>query len=247
MKIIVTIEARMSSTRLPGKVLLPILGKPALEHMIQRVKAARYVDEIVIATTTNSADDEIVSLCQRLGVGYYRGSEDNVLERVYLAAKTFKADLICKLTGDCPLIDPLIIDHMILEHLNGKYDYSSNRLNERSYAIGFDTEVFDFNTLEKTYQSTKDIMDLTHVTCYIYHHPQKFKLHAVNAPISLQSGDLRITLDTIEDFTLIEKIFKALQKDESTFSAYEIVHFLRNNPSLILLNKDVRQKKVEEG
>ena len=247
MKIIATIEARMTSTRLPGKVLLPILGQAALAHMILRVKQAKYIDQIVVATTLNGTDDAIQVLCQEMHVSCFRGSETNVLERVYLACKTHNADYVCKLTGDCPLIDPLIIDRVITEHLNGDYDYSSTGINENTFPVGFDTEVMSFQTLETTYQSTSDVIDQTHVTCYIYHHPQRFKLHEVIAPSAIQGRHFRITLDTQEDYQLICQIYAALYPNNSMFHAKDIVEYLRSHPESLLVNQHIRQKRVEEG
>jgi len=247
MKIIATIEARMTSTRLPGKVLLPILGQPALAHMIRRVQHAKYIDSIIVATTRNQTDDPIATLCQDLQVGCYRGSEDNVLERVYLACKAEHIDYLCKLTGDCPLIDPLIIDRVITEHLNGDYDYSSTGIQECTFPIGFDTEVMSFKTLETTYQATTDPIDQTHVTCYIYHHPRYFKLHEVMAPAAIQGRHFRLTLDTPEDYQLICEIYAALFPTKPMFHAKDIVAYLRHHPESLLINQHVRQKSVDEG
>lgn len=246
MKIVATIEARMSSSRLPGKVLMPFLGRPSLKMMIERIKQSRYIDEIVIATTTDKSDDSIEKLGSSLGVTVYRGSEDDVLARVLGAAESVNADLLVKLTGDCPLIDPIIIDQTITAHLSGDYDYTSNLLNERTFAVGLDTEVLWIDTLRRANESTSTPMDRTHVTCYIYHNPQFFKLHGITANAHTQSGDLRITLDTKEDYELIKKIFETLYPDNMEFRAKDIVKLLRTNPELKNINSSVRQKKVEE-
>jgi len=246
MKIVATIEARMTSSRLPGKVLMPILGRPSLELMIERVKNSRYIDEIVIATTTNEKDDAIEKLGNFLGVKVYRGSENDVLVRVLGAAESVNSDLLVKLTGDCPLIDPIIIDQTITAHLSGDYDYTSNLLNERTFAIGLDTEVLPIETLRKVEKLTSEPIDRTHVTCYIYHNPQHFKLHGIVANAHTQSGDLRITLDTKEDYDLISKVYETLYPINKIFDAKDIISLLRANSELKNINAHVKQKKVEE-
>ena len=152
-KVVATIEARMTSTRLPGKVLLEIGGKPALEFMIDRVKQSRLVDDIVVATTVNSSDQPIIDLCNKMGCKYFRGSEEDVLLRVLEAAKSVDADIIMELTGDCPFIDPDIIDKVIELYSSGDYDYASNVV-ERSFPDGFDTQVFSVQSLEKVSRLT---------------------------------------------------------------------------------------------
>jgi len=246
MKIVATIEARMRSSRLPGKVLLPFLEKPSLEIMIERVRASKYIDEIVIATTTNESDDAIAELGKRLGINVFRGSEEDVLARVLGAAESAGADLLVKLTGDCPLIDPIIIDQTITAHLSGEYDYTSNLLNERTFAIGLDTEVLWLDTLRRVAKATDDPMDRTHVTCFIYHNPRIFKLHGITANAYTQSGDLRITLDTKEDYELISKIFELLYPQNAQFGAKDIIKLLRTNPEIKAINSHIRQKRVEE-
>ena len=247
MKIVATIEARMTSSRLFGKVLLPFLGIPSLEQMIERVHQARYIDEIVVATTVNKTDDPIVELCKQLDVQYYRGSENDVLERVLEAAKSVNADYICELTGDCPLIDPLVIDDIIISHISGEYDYSSNFLLERSFPIGLDTQIFATKILQKVSELTIDPIDRVHVSYFIYSNPRLFSLNGVVAAPHSFGPDIRVTLDTKEDYELIQKVFEALYDKDNVFTAKSIVSWFRSNPEQLLINKHIRQKAAEEG
>ena len=157
----------MTSTRLPGKVLLKIGEKPALEYMINRIKQSNLIDEIVVATTTNDSDLPIIDLCAKIGCKHFRGSEEDVLLRVLDAAKSVSADIIVELTGDCPFIDPEIIDNVISLYFSGDYDYASNIV-ERTFPDGFDTQVFSVRSLEEVSRMTKDPIDRVHVSCYFY-------------------------------------------------------------------------------
>ncbi|MDO9183409.1 MAG: glycosyltransferase family protein, partial [Bacteriovorax sp.] len=201
MKKIVTIEARMTSTRLPGKVLMPLLGKPVLERMVERIKRAKKIDGIVVATTINDADDLIVDLCNRLNVSVFRGSEYDVLGRVLGAAEALAADIIIELTGDCPLIDPSHIDEMIDYYLEGQYDYASNRL-ELGLPDGFDVQVFSCENLKKISHLTNDPIDRVHVSCFFYNNPQLFKIGKKKISVNDLSyfPELAVTLDEQEDY-----------------------------------------------
>lgn len=247
MRIVATIEARMASTRLRGKVLLPIHGKAALHMMIERVKKARYIDDIVVATTTNPEDGQIEALCKILNVGCYRGSEEDVLSRVLEAAKANKADLICELTGDSPLIDPVLIDSVITTHLSGSHDYTSNCLNQQTFPIGVSVQVFSVSALERAAKLTSDPIDRVHVSCFIYHNPRIFKLKGVVADAESFGPDIRITLDTQEDYALIRNIFDALYKNGEVFLTKDVVKYMRSNPDLFGINRHIRQKSIDEG
>lgn len=246
-KIIVTIEARMGSSRLPGKVLLPLAGKPALARMIDRIKSAKFIDEIVVATTINSDDDQIVKLAKDSGVKFFRGSEKDVLNRVLGAARSVGGDIIVELTGDCPLMDGRLIDRSIDEYFQSGSDYASNII-KRTYPDGFDVQVFSVNTLSKVDSLTKDPIDRVHVSYFIYNHPEIFKLHNWEPKdAELVWPDLRLTLDEKEDYELIDLIFKNFSVAQSDFSALEIVNFLKQNPKFTMINKYVRTKQASEG
>jgi spore coat polysaccharide biosynthesis protein SpsF len=247
MKITATIEARMTSSRLPGKVLMPFGGVPALEVLVKRVSRARYIDEIVVATTVNDTDEPIAALCKKLGVACWRGSEDDVLQRVLDAAQHSKADLICELMGDSPFIDPLLIDHAITSHLSGSYDYTSNFFPVNTFPLGFAVQVFPVEILERVEQLTQDPVDRSHVSCFIYHNPRLFRLNGVAANAENSGPDIRVALDTQNDYELMTKVFDALVPANPEFRARDVVAYLRENPGLLLLNRHIRPKAIEEG
>lgn len=243
MKIVATIEARMSSTRLPGKVLRRILGKSMLELMIERVRRAKKVSEIVIATTTSPVDDSIVELAERLGVGHFRGDEDDVLGRVLQAAESAKADVIVELTGDSPLIDPEVIDQLTGLYLANRYDYVSNNL-KRTFPLGLDTQVFSTKTLALVAQLTRDPVDREHVSLYIYKHPERFALFNVESGLPEKYRHLRLTVDTVEDFALIEKIYETLYPGNPVFTLQQVLALFDTHPELAAVNRHISQKKV---
>lgn len=244
-KIIVSIEARMTSSRLPGKVLLPILGKPALVRMVERVKKSKYIDGIIIATTINTQDDPIVKLAQDMHINHYRGSENDVLGRVLESARSIKADIIVELTGDCPFADPDLIDRGIEEFFSREVDYASNTI-EPTFPNGFDVQVFPTDILARVDKETNNPIDRAHVSYYIYMHPEKFRVYNWVADESASGADLRVTLDETADYELIQKIFESLSQINENFSASDVVRFLRKNPDLVEINRYVRQKDVNE-
>ena len=245
-KIVATIEARMTSSRLPGKVLLPLAGKPALERLIERLKRSKYVDEIVIATTTNIADDPIIELAKKIEVKYYRGSEYDVLSRVLKAAKSADADIIVEITGDCPLVDWRLIDRGVTELFDRHIDYSANNITF-SYPDGFDVRVFPVHILEKVNQLTDDPIDRVHVSYYIYTHPEKFKIYNWVAPKEHQWPDIRLTLDEQADYQLLSNIFENLFNKNKDFSVGDVIDLLKNKPELLEINKYVKAKNPQEG
>ncbi|MEA3458493.1 MAG: glycosyltransferase family protein [Candidatus Thermoplasmatota archaeon] len=247
MKIVGIIEARMGSSRLPGKVLLPLGDKPVLERLIERVSRSRYLNTIIVATTEKDADQPIVGLCERIGVSCFRGSEDDVLDRVLKAAKSVDADIICELMGDSPLLDPILIDNTITAHLAGGYDYTSNFFPENTFPMGFAVQVFPVSVLEKAAKLTQNPIDRVHVSCFIYHNPKLFTLQGVCANLHTYAPDLRLSLDTGSDYEIICKVFNALYKENTCFLAQDVVAYLRTHPELCFINKDVRQKTVDEG
>lgn len=236
----------MRSTRLPGKVLLPLVGKPALERMIERVKKSKYVDEIVVATTIHPADDLIVSLTKEIGVPFFRGSEEDVLSRVLGAAESVQGDIIVELTGDCPLMDWRLVDRGIEEFFNDNYDYASNTINP-TFPNGFDVQVFPTKILAEVAKLTQDPIDRVHVSYYIYTHPKRFKLHNWVADKDDVGPELRVTLDEQADYDLLKVIYEELYFKDNDFSAVDVVALLRKRPDLVELNKYVKQKEVSEG
>lgn len=242
-KIVSTIEARYASSRLPGKTLLKICGKPTLELIIERVKKSRYIDEVVIATTVSPDCQPIEDLAKRLGVGCFRGSEDDVLDRVLKAAKQYKADIIVELTGDETLIDPKIVDETIEYYLNNKFDYVSNE-RVRRYPRGLDTKVFSTQVLDEVSRLTNDAADHEHVSLYIYEHPEKYTLGSVEAPEELNHPDWRWTLDTKEDFEFLKTIYEALYPVKNDFDSYDVLRLLKERSEILALNTHIKQKPV---
>jgi spore coat polysaccharide biosynthesis protein SpsF len=242
-RIVATIEARMTSTRLPGKVLKPACGKPMLELMIERLRRVPSLDGIVIATTVNAADDPIIALARRLEVGFWRGSENDVLGRVLAAATAHKIDVIVETTGDCPLIDPDTVEECIRVYRDSSVDYVSNVL-ERTYPIGMDTQVFATAVLADVARRTEDPVDHEHVSLYIYRHPEIYSLKNVPAPPELRRPELALTLDTPEDYTLLSRIFEVLYPANPAFGLRDVLAFLDREPAVARLNENVRRKHV---
>jgi spore coat polysaccharide biosynthesis protein SpsF len=243
MKTVATIEARMTSSRLLGKVMLPILGRPMLELLIERLKRARWIDRIIVATTENSTDDVVEALTRRLGIGCFRGSEEDVLDRVLRAALSEDADIIVEITGDCPLIDPGVIDRLVEIYQSNSFDYVSNTL-KTTFPNGLDTQVFSTRVLQEVSDFTQDPADREHVSLYIYEHPERYSLHNVESGLSEKYWDMRLTVDTIEDFQLITKIYERLYPSNPAFNLQDIVDLLEREPELMEINREIRQKPV---
>jgi spore coat polysaccharide biosynthesis protein SpsF len=244
MKTIATIEARMTSSRLPGKVLLPAQGKPMLARMVERLKMVPSLDGIVVATTVNTTDDPIEQLTKELGVGCWRGSEEDVLARVLDAAHAHDIGVIVELTGDCPLIDPAIVEQCIQAYRAAGVDYLSNIL-ERTYPIGMDTQVFATRILDDVARRTADPADHEHVSLYIYRHPEIYSLRNVPAPPELRDPELRLTLDTPQDYELIDAVFAALLPARGAgFTLGDVLDLLRARPELRRINEHVAHRWV---
>jgi spore coat polysaccharide biosynthesis protein SpsF len=246
---VVTIEARMGSSRLPGKVIMEIGEKTVLRRMIERVKRSKLIDDIVVATTTNFLDDEIEEECKKIGVKCFRGSEKDVLSRVLEAAKQYQADLIIELTGDCPLIDPSHIDDAISYYENHDLDYVYNR-ELLGLPDGFDVQVFSVDLLNSISKLTIDPIDRVHVTWYVRKNPHLFKIGC--PPIDEYSPrywpDLALTLDEMEDFVLIKQIFEYFDLiGRDTFIDLDIYSFLKQYPKLYEASKSIKRKAPSEG
>jgi len=246
MNITAIIQARMTSTRLPGKVLKTVLGKPLLEYQIERVRRSTFIDDIVIATTTNDTDDPIVEFCKRIEMKYYRGSEEDVLSRYYETAVENHSDIIIRLTSDCPIIDTNVMDQVIqyyMEHQD-QYDYVSNTL-IRSYPRGMDTEVFSFKVLEQAYMNASKTYEREHVTPYIYQHPDQFRIKAIKHETDYSQH--RWTVDTPEDFDLIKRIIEVLYPINPTFTMNDIIELLNENLDWVKINAHIEQKKLNNN
>ena len=240
-RIVATIEARMASSRLPGKVLMKVCGKPMLQHMIERLQRVPSLDGIVVATTGNDTDVPIVELAQRMGVGFFQGSEYDVLLRVLHSARAYDIDVIVEMTGDCPLIDPVLVEDCIRGYQVAGVDYVSNVL-ERTYPRGMDTQVFATEVLADVADRTDDPEDHEHVSIFIYSHPEIYSLKNMAGPPELTNPGLGLTLDTPEDLELIRRIFEILYPDNPNFTLADVLAVLKDNPALTELNAHVRRK-----
>lgn len=245
--IAVIIQARMGSTRLPGKVLIPLAdGKSVLEHMTNRILAGKSKVKVIIATTENKEDDAIVEEAIKLGIPFFRGDENDVLSRYYWTAKKYNVDIIVRLTSDCPLYDVALLDAMVSEFLkpeNKGLDYLSNTL-ERTFPRGFDTEIFTFPTLETAYFDAKFSYEKEHVTPYIYEHQNLFKVKSYVNPVDY--SEYRLTLDTEDDLQLIKIIFNELYKGDY-FGTEKIFKLFEKRPELKAINAHVEQKKYRSN
>ena len=243
MNIVCIIQARTTSTRLPNKVLLPLpygSNTTVLEQVINRVRKSKLVNNIVVATTINKTDDKIEQLCDEMGIIISRGSEDNVLERYYNAAKDNNAGVVIRITSDCPFVDWEIIDKVISKHMEEKNDYTSNVL-ELTYPDGIDVEVFNFNVLEEAYLNATEIIEKEHVTPYIYKTKKdKFKISCLQYKENY--SHIRITLDTEQDYNLILTIQDYFKDKE--FLLEDILKLLNEKKWLLNINKDIEAKKV---
>lgn len=243
-RVVVILQARMGASRLSGKPLKTVLERPLLSYQLERLRRVKLADEIVVATTEEKQDDQIAAFCAGNNVLCFRGSEHDVLDRYYRTAKTFNADEVVRITGDCPLIDPVIIDQVILEHLTRipSNDYTSNSL-ERTYPRGLDTEVFSFKVLEKAQEEATLPEEREHVTLYFYTHPERFSVGSVKQ--SMDYSNHRWTVDTIEDLELITKILSALYPENPNFLMRDILNILERHPDWMKINAHIQQKPVK--
>lgn len=241
MKIIAIIQARMGSTRLPGKILKEVNGRPLLSYQLERLGLSEYINQIVIATTIKKQDDIIEEFCIDQTIPVYRGSESDVLARYYEAALKFKPEIIVRITSDCPIIDSQVVDRTIQYFIEHDFDYVSNTV-ERTYPRGMDTEVFSFEALQKAYQESFLNRDREHVTAYFYSNPEKFKIGSVRNETDYSK--YRWTVDTVEDFELIRLIIEKLYDENPYFSMNEVINLMEQNPTWYKMNAHIEQKKI---
>ena len=231
----------MTSSRLPGKVLLPVLGRPILQYLVDRLRAAPSLDEIVLATTTNVADDVLATFAKAQRISVFRGSEDDVMSRVIGAAESKEADIVVEITGDCPILDPDIVEQTIQMFLHHDVDYVSNA-DIRSYPNGMDAQVIRLEALKRSAAMTDDPLDHEHVTLHIRSHPEIFrKLHLI-APPSLWWPELGLTLDEEADYCLLSKIIETLAPGNPSFGCHEVLALLRKHPEWADINQAVVRK-----
>lgn len=241
MKVVATVEARMASTRLPGKTMMKVVNKPILELVVERLRMAKTVDEVVVATTVNPKDDVIVEFCKRKGISYHRGSEEDVLGRVIEAAKKFKGDIIIQSGADNPFYDPNLVDELVKIYKTGKYDYVANDM-KLTYPLGVDAHVMSFETLKDVGKKATKPRERDDVPRYIWEHPKEYRIFNLEAPKELCRPELRLTLDYEEDLILTRKIYEALYPKNPKFTTLDVIKFLDANPSLKEINAHCVQR-----
>lgn len=240
MKFLAIIQARCGSTRLPNKILMNLEGKTVLERVVSRVRLSKLINEIIVATTVNIEDLEVVRLCSENNIRVFCGSSDDVLDRFYQLSKLLEPENIVRITADCPVIDPEIIDHVIGIHIKEGADYTSNTIIE-SYPDGVDVEVFRFNALARAWDEAVLKSEREHVTPYIKNHDEIFKIISVVNETDLSSK--RWTIDNLEDYDFIAKIYKALHGNNNYFGMNDILAFLEENPEFEQINSHITRNE----
>lgn len=238
MKIVTVIQARMSSTRLPGKIMLPLMGKPLLIRMIERVQAAKLIGQLVVATSTNLDDDEIEDLCKENKINCHRGHLTDLLDRHYQVGKLFGADAIVKIPSDCPLIDPHVIDKVLEYYINSdEFDYVSN-LHPATYPDGNDVEIFSFEAIECAWKDATKDFEREHTTPFIWENQDFFSIGNVTWETGLDySTSHRWTIDFPEDYEFIRKVYEELHPTDPAFSLNDILNLLKQKPRIAEINQ----------
>jgi len=242
MKRVAIVQARMTSSRLPGKVLRELVGSPLLAHQLRRLRQCGRVDEIVVATTANPADDAVVALGEREGARWFRGSETDVLSRYVGAAREARAELVIRVTGDCPLLDPVVTDLVVeaAERHAGACDYASNII-ERTYPRGLDTEALFRDTLERVHRFARSPAAREHVTGFLREEcPEYFRI--VSVTDHENHADLRWTVDTTEDFAMVRRLYEDLGLAERLLGFREVAAYVRAHPEIAVMNAHVEQR-----
>lgn len=242
-KVGAVIQTRMSSSRLPGKALLALpygSGVSALAHIIRRLKRVKNVDTIIVATTSKPCDDIITEAADSEGVELYRGSEEDLLARFFEAAKIYQLDAIIRLTGDNPCIDCALIERTVQSHLEEGGDFTVTK----QYPTGINVEVLSFAALKTSYEDAKLPQEREHLTLYIGAHPETFKVSEKKAPDKFRRSDIRVTLDTEEDYALLNCIFEFLYEKDNFFGIDEVISLYQQKPWLAIINSKVMQKKI---
>ena len=235
MKVTAIIQARINSTRLPGKVMMEVMGRPLLRYQIERLRFSKMIDKIIIATTTNKEDDPIVELCQNENIIFYRGSEDDVLDRYYQAAKKYNVNHIMRLTADCPLIDPRVCDFVAEKYISMYPDYVHTG---QSFCEGIGCEVFNFYLLEKMWKNARLKSEREHVTLYAKNHWDE--LNCITLENEIDDSKYRITVDEKRDFLVVKALLENLySKDKKPFSVNDIKGYFKVHPEIYELNAGI--------
>jgi len=228
----VIIQARLGSTRLPGKAMKELCGKPLLYYSVKRCSLSKYADKVIVATTTNRNDDKIVRWCEKNNVPYYRGSEEDVLDRYYETSKKFEVDTIVRVTSDCPFIDSEIIDMLVLISRNFNYDDVVNRWKKRTWPHGLDIEVIKFRALEIAWKKATEKEEREHVTPYILKNPEKFSIFEL--PYKKDLSKIRLTVDYPEDFEFARVLIEKFEAHKMNWK--ELVRLLEEHPEIVAIN-----------
>ena len=231
----------MTSSRLPGKHLLLANGKPMLEHLVNRLKRVQTIDKIVIATTTNSPDDDLVKFANSVNVDFYRGSELDVMGRVVEAGNAFAADVICEVTGDCPIIDSGLVAHAVQTFLTNEVDYV-NYGGRSGLPDGMGCQVFRWAALKKSAEMTWDPLDREHVTLHLKRHPELFPAIYMTAPTTLCWPELCVTLDELDDYRLLKQIIEYFGDSDPYFSCAQVIRLLKEKLDWVGVNQHVKRK-----
>ena len=231
--ILALLQARYSSSRLPGKVLKPILGKPMLLHQIERLRNSKMIDKLVVATSNNISDDAIEKMCTDNNIEIFRGDLENVLDRFYQCAKLYNPDYVVRLTGDCPLADWQVVDQVIQCHLDGNNDYTSNCF-PPTYPDGLDVEVVKREVLEEAWKKAVLPSEKEHVTYYINQRPNDFQIG--NFEHSQDLSELRWTVDELEDFFFVDRVYQDLYESNPLFTMYDVLNLLKEYPEMTQIN-----------
>jgi spore coat polysaccharide biosynthesis protein SpsF len=241
--VICIVQARINSSRLPGKILLNGFNKPLLVHLIERLKKSNYISNIVLAASKNKLDNILSTICKQINIDFFQGSENDVLSRFFYCSRKFKGKIIVRITSDCPLIDCRLVDETIKAYLNNKVDYISALHNSKKLD-GFDVEVFSFEALRKSFIFAKKNNEREHVTPYMYNNIRKFKIAKLLYPIHKKfKFNTRLTLDYIEDYYLIFYIIQNLYNKKKFFNINDILNLLSNKKKLLKIN----QKYIKEN
>ncbi len=242
-RVVSVVEARYRSSRLPGKVLMPILGQPMLARMIERISRARTLDAVVVACPNGPEDDAVEALAYEVGVLCFRGSEDDVLARVVGAAQANRADVIVEVTGDCPLHEPALIDKVVSDYLLGGADFVSNIL-PYTTPRGTDVRVFSAESLADIAERSSDPADREHVSLHYWEHPELYRIRNVVTDLPPEVKDLRLTVDTADDLAFARAVYDELYKENPAFTLIDVIELLERKPEIRALNAGVVQKAV---
>ena len=234
MKIAAIVQSRMSSTRLPGKVMAKVVSNPLLWHVIRRAERSQILNDVIVATTNNLSDDVIASYCAEKSINCFRGSEDDVLDRYYHVALSYKIDTIVRITGDCPLLDPNVVDHVIRFYCSGDYDFVTNTL-PCTYPDGLDVSVFSFAVLKQTWHEARLQSEREHVVPYIRNHPEIFGIGNVSHTEDL--SNLRWTVDEPKDLEFVRQVYGILGNDD--FGMNDILDLLQSKPEIAQINQGI--------